>query len=92
MRPGTNPQLAAQVFSFFGVVRGIASIVGPLAASLLFDSSTEQGEDGRPDYARLVKFVGAMALASALTGIAIARVQEPARGSKSWALGQMTAR
>ena len=55
------------VFSTFGVGRGLASIVGPLIASALYDPShaKDAGVWGRFGFRGIMIFVGVMAISSA---------------------------
>lgn len=63
-----DSQVSTLTFSIFGVSRGIASIVGPLIASGLYDESKSKDTNawGRFGFEKIIVFVGVMAITSAI--------------------------
>ncbi|KAG0655760.1 hypothetical protein C6P46_000722 [Rhodotorula mucilaginosa] len=70
---GANPHLATLVFCTFGIVRGIASIVGPYISTTLFEThaAQEHAAWGRFGFRKVIIFVGAMSALSATGGVAL---------------------
>ncbi|KAM0750468.1 MFS general substrate transporter [Meredithblackwellia eburnea MCA 4105] len=71
---GTNSQTSSFVFCAFGIHRGIASLVGPIIASTLYNKHEAEklGTWGRFGFRAVTIFVGVMALVSAFGGVALA--------------------
>ncbi|GAA5977515.1 hypothetical protein JCM11641_000986 [Rhodosporidiobolus odoratus] len=71
---GANPHTSTLIFCAFGIVRGIASVVGPFISTKLYDPKIALGDDpawGRYGFAKVVIFVGIMSFASAFGGVGL---------------------
>ncbi|GAA6009398.1 hypothetical protein JCM10207_003763 [Rhodosporidiobolus poonsookiae] len=71
---GTNPHTSTLVFCVFGIVRGVASIVGPFISTTLYDPKVASGDDpawGRFGFANVIVFVGVLSFVGALGGPAL---------------------
>lgn len=68
---GANPSFVSILFCGWSIARGIASILGPIAASALFDPTATGSDFGRYGFKSITIFVGVMSLLSGLGGIAI---------------------
>ena len=71
---GTNAQLPALIFSCFGIARGIASVLGPILASTLYDErllDSKEGTFGLFGFRNIIIFVGCLSFLSGLGGIAM---------------------
>ncbi|BGP44162.1 hypothetical protein JCM10449v2_008226 [Rhodotorula kratochvilovae] len=68
---GANPHLSTMIFCMFGIVRGVASIVGPFISTGLYEEALaheERAAWGRFGFRRIIVFVGVMSALSALGG------------------------
>ncbi|GAA5911405.1 hypothetical protein JCM8208_005048 [Rhodotorula glutinis] len=71
---GANPHLSTMIFCLFGIVRGVASIVGPFISTGLYDeklAGDERAAWGRFGFRNIIVFVGVMAGLSGLGGPAV---------------------
>ncbi|GAA6052562.1 hypothetical protein JCM3770_003244 [Rhodotorula araucariae] len=68
---GANPHLSTMIFCLFGMVRGVASILGPFISTGLYEETLaheERAAWGRFGFRRIIVFVGVMSALSALGG------------------------
>ncbi|BGP52411.1 hypothetical protein JCM10450v2_008389 [Rhodotorula kratochvilovae] len=68
---GANPHLSTMIFCMFGIVRGVASIVGPFISTGLYEEALaheERAAWGRFGFRRIIVFVGVMSALSVLGG------------------------
>jgi hypothetical protein len=69
---GTNSQTSSLIFCSFGICRGIASILGPILASVLYNPGASQDTNwGRFGFRGITIFVGTLALISAFGGVGL---------------------
>ncbi|GAA5996746.1 hypothetical protein JCM5350_008373 [Sporobolomyces pararoseus] len=69
---GANPQTSTTIFCLWGVVRGVASLIGPYTSTSLFisnDPSSDGQEWGRFGFRKIIIFVGSMSFVSAIGGL-----------------------
>ncbi|BGP21062.1 hypothetical protein JCM10213_007580 [Rhodosporidiobolus nylandii] len=83
---GSNPHSSTIAFCAFGIVRGVASIVGPFVSTTLYDPPrTGKGEDlawGRFGFGSVIIFVGVMSFASAFGGAGVWWARKRAAGRR----------
>ncbi|GAA5833557.1 hypothetical protein JCM11251_003526 [Rhodosporidiobolus azoricus] len=93
---GSNSHTSTLIFCTFGIVRGIASIVGPFISTTLYDPNRDRTGDysdpswGRYGFSKVIVFVGVMSFGSALGGVGLwwarrekRRREEIKRGSEA---------
>ncbi|GAA6012714.1 hypothetical protein JCM11491_002539 [Sporobolomyces phaffii] len=71
---GANPQTSTTITCLWGIVRGVASLVGPFVSTSLYEkhqAKSSEPEWGRFGFARIIVFVGCMSFASSLGGVAL---------------------
>ncbi|GAA5971252.1 hypothetical protein JCM21900_004199 [Sporobolomyces salmonicolor] len=71
---GANPHASTMIFCTFGIVRGIASIVGPMISTSLYkpdETDSARQAWGRFGFRDVIVFVGVMSFLSAFGGVAL---------------------
>lgn len=70
---GANPQTSTTIFCLWGVVRGVASLIGPYISTSLFSESNRADEQGwgRFGFQGVIIFVGLMSFVSSIGGVVL---------------------
>ncbi|GAA5947837.1 hypothetical protein JCM3765_001105 [Sporobolomyces pararoseus] len=71
---GANPQTSTTIFCLWGMIRGIASLIGPYTSTALYNqhkSTSDEEEWGSFGFRKIIIFVGCMSFASAIGGLVL---------------------
>ncbi|GAA5861711.1 hypothetical protein JCM1840_005238 [Sporobolomyces johnsonii] len=71
---GANPHASTMIFCTFGIVRGVASIVGPIISTSLYkpdETDSARQAWGRFGFRDVIVFVGVMSFISAFGGVGL---------------------
>ncbi|GAA5905650.1 uncharacterized protein JCM6883_005397 [Sporobolomyces salmoneus] len=81
---GANPQSSTTIFCLFGVVRGVASLIGPYTSTALYNEkeASEGQEWGRFGFRKIIVFVGLMSFTSAIGGVVLGYLRKKLAAQK----------
>ncbi|GAA5932290.1 uncharacterized protein JCM15063_001181 [Sporobolomyces koalae] len=82
---GANPQTSTAIFCIWGIMRGIASLVGPFVSTSLYneeEAKTEGHAWGRFGFRKIIVFVGVMSFLSALGGVSLGYLRKRLAAAK----------